>query len=61
VFGSVLTGTDTEDSDLGLLVDPADSTSLFSIAGLQIDAEKPLGVTVSVLMPNGLPSKFRDC
>jgi predicted nucleotidyltransferase len=60
VFGSVLTGTDTEDSDLDLLVEPADSTSLFTIAGLQIDAEKLLGVTVSVLTPNGLPPKFRN-
>jgi predicted nucleotidyltransferase len=58
VFGSVLTGTDTEGSDLDLLVDPADTTSLFTIAGLQIDAEKLLGVTVSVLTPNGLPPRF---
>ncbi len=40
--------------------------SLFTIAGLQIDAEKLLGVTVSVsvsvsvLTPNGLPPKFRS-
>jgi uncharacterized protein len=60
VFGSVLTGADTEDSDLDLLVDPAESTSLFTIAGLQIDAETLLGVAVSILTPNGLPPKFRD-
>ena len=60
VFGSVLTGTDTEESDLDLLVDPTDSTTLLTIAGLQIDAEKLLGVPVSVLTPNGLPPKFRD-
>lgn len=60
VFGSVLTGTDTDESDLDLLVDPAESTSLLTIAGLQIDAEKLLGVPVSVLTPNGLPPKFRN-
>jgi hypothetical protein len=60
VFGSLLTGGDTEESDLDLFVDPAESTSLFTIAGLQIDAEKLLGVPVSVLTPNGLPPKFRD-
>ena len=60
VFGSVLSGSDTDDSDLDLLVDPAESTSLLTIAGLQMDAEKLLGVTVSVLTPNGLPPKFRD-
>ncbi len=60
VFGSVLSGTDTEESDLDLLVDPAESTSLLTIAGLKIDAEELLGVPVSVLTPNGLPPKFRD-
>ena len=60
VFGSVLTGTDTDDSDLDLLVDPGRSTSLLTIAGLKIDAERLLGVPVSVLTPNGLPSKFRS-
>ena len=60
VFGSVLTATDTEESDLDLLVEPSASTTLLALAGLQIDAEKLLGVTVSVLTPNGLPPKFRD-
>jgi uncharacterized protein len=60
VFGSVLTDTDTEESDLDLLVEPSKSTTLLTLAGLQIDAEKLLGVTLSVLTPNGLPPKFRD-
>jgi predicted nucleotidyltransferase len=60
VFGSVLSGTDTDESDLDLLVDPGRSTSLLTIAGLKIDAEKLLGVPVSVLTPNGLPPKFRN-
>lgn len=60
VFGSVVTGTDTEESDLDLLVEPSESTTLLTIAGLQIDAETLLGVTVDVLTPNSLPLKFRD-
>ena len=60
VFGSVLTGTDTDESDLDLLVDPGETTSLLTLAGLQLDAEKLLGVTVSVLTPGGLPPKFRN-
>jgi len=32
VFGSVLTGTDDEDSDLDLLVDPTEHTSLLTLA-----------------------------
>ena len=60
VFGSVLNGTDTEQSDLDLLVDPAESTSLLTLAAFKIDAEKLLGVPVSVLTPNALPPKFRS-
>ena len=59
VFGSVLTRTDTEESDLDLLVDPSQTTTLFTLAGFQSDAEELLGVKVSVLTPNGLPPKFR--
>ena len=51
VFGSVLTGTDTEDSDLDLLVDSTTSTTLFTLAGLEHEAEQLLGVRVSVLTP----------
>jgi predicted nucleotidyltransferase len=60
VFGSVVSGTETDTSDLDLLVEPGQSTSLLTIAGLKIDAENLLGVPVSVLTPNGLPPKFRD-
>jgi predicted nucleotidyltransferase len=43
VFGSVLTGTDTEQSDLDLLVDPAQSTSLLTLAAFEIEAENCSG------------------
>src|SRR3954466_8047757 len=59
VFGSTLSGSDADGSDLDLLVEPGQNTSLLTIAGLKIDAEKLLGVPVSVLTPNGLPPKFR--
>jgi len=60
VFGSVLTGTDTEGSDLDLLVDRGEATTLFTIAGLEHRAEELLGVPVSVLTPGFLAPKFRD-
>ena len=60
VFGSVVSGTDTDKSDLDLLVDPGQATSLLTLAGLKTDAEDLLGVAVSVLTPNGLPPKFRN-
>ena len=59
VFGSVVGGTDDDESDLDLLVEPNNSTSLFTLASLKNDAEQLLGVSVSVLTPGGLPPKFR--
>lgn len=60
VFGSVAAGTDAEDSDLDLLVDPTPSTTLLTIAGLQNEAEQLLGVKVDVQTPNSLSRRFRD-
>lgn len=51
VFGSVLDGTDTDESVLDLLVDPAETTTLFTLARLEHQAEELLGVRVSVLTP----------
>jgi predicted nucleotidyltransferase len=39
VFGSVVVGTDTEESDLDLLVDPSPRTTLMTLAEIQLDAE----------------------
>ncbi len=60
VFGSVLTGSDDNESDLDLLVDPLETTSLLTLAAFKHDAEQLLGVPVSVLTPNALPPKFRS-
>ena len=60
IFGSVLTGTDDEESDLDLLVDPTETTSLFTLAGFEAEAEELLGVPISVLTPDALPPKFRS-
>jgi predicted nucleotidyltransferase len=60
VFGSVLTGEDTDDSDLDLLVDPSPTTSLLTVAKLQHDAEHLLGVRVDVVTPKSLPIRFRE-
>lgn len=59
VFGSVATGTDTDESDLDLLVDSTASTTLFTIARLEHEAGQLLGVRVSVLTPKFLSAKFR--
>ena len=59
VYGSALTGKDDEDSDLDLLVDATETTTLFTLAGLEYAAQALLGVRVSVLTPEDLPVKFR--
>lgn len=59
VFGSVLHGTDKDDSDLDLLVDPQPGTTLFDLGGLQVELEDMLGVRVDVVTPRDLPKRFR--
>ena len=60
VFGSVVHGTDTEGSDLDLLVDPLPETTLFDLGGLQQALEELLGVPVDVRTPGDLPERFRE-
>jgi uncharacterized protein len=60
VFGLVIRGEDTEQSDLDILVDPTSETTLLDIAGIQVELQSLLGVTVDVLTPRALPEKFRS-
>ncbi|MDD1717425.1 MAG: nucleotidyltransferase domain-containing protein [Methanoregulaceae archaeon] len=60
VFGSVLHGEDSSDSDLDLLVDPLPGATLLDLGAVQFELEELLGVSVDVLTPGDLPAKFRD-
>lgn len=60
VFGSVMRGEDDEDSDLDLLVDPTNKTSLLDLGGIQYELQELLGVRVQVLTPGALPDKWRN-
>lgn len=60
VFGSVLHGNDTEDSDLDLLVEPTSETTLMDIGAIQHELKKLLGITVDVLTPMALPDSFKE-
>ncbi|MCI0446667.1 nucleotidyltransferase domain-containing protein, partial [bacterium] len=60
VFGSVLHGDDTEDSDLDLLVDPTVDTTLFDFGAIRYELKELLGVSVDVLTPNALPESCRE-
>ena len=59
VFGSVALGSDTDESDLDILIDPTPETTLFDIGAIRHELRKLLGVPVDVLTPNALPEKFR--
>lgn len=59
VFGSVLHGTDQENSDLDLLVDALPGATLLHLADLEEELRVLLGVDVDLLTPGDLPSKFR--
>jgi len=60
VFGSVACGNDADDSDLDLLVDTLPGATLFDLGGIQIELEEALGISIDVLTPGDLPSKFRE-
>ena len=60
VFGSVVHGDDTEESDLDLLVEPTGDTTLMDIAKIQLELAQLLKVAVDVLTPKALPIKFRE-
>lgn len=59
VFGSVVHGDDTDDSDLDLLIDPTPDTTLMDIGAIRHELRKLLGVPVDVLTPQALPESFR--
>lgn len=60
VFGSAARGDDTSESDLDLLIDPTAETSLLDVGAIRHELLVLLGVTVDVLTPKALPSRFRD-
>jgi predicted nucleotidyltransferase len=61
IFGSVLHGNDTTESDLDLLVDPVEGkTTLISLVRIKRDIETLTGVHTDVLTPMALHERFRS-
>lgn len=60
VFGSVLHGEDTVNSDLDILIDPTPETTLFDIGAIRHELLELLGCPVDVLTPRSLPEKYRS-
>ena len=59
LFGSTLRGEDKEGSDVDILVDPTDLTTLSDIGGIQEELSDLLGVHVDVLTPSALPKAWK--
>jgi len=59
IFGSVLHGTDREDSDIDILIDTLPGATLVDLIGLENELRDELGVPVQVLTPNELGRRFR--
>ncbi len=60
IFGSVIQGTDTETSDLDVLIDPMSDTTLMDIGAIRHELLELLGVKVDVVTPKALPEKIRE-
>ena len=59
VFGSVVRGDDTNDSDLDLLVEPTSETTMMDIGAIRYELKELLGIPVDVLTPRAIPDHFR--
>jgi len=60
VFGSVVHGDDTDDSDLDLLVEPTSETTMMDIGAIRYELNQLLGIPVDVLTPRALPDHFKS-
>jgi hypothetical protein len=61
VYGSVVNGTDTEDSDLDLLVDqgPGQLLTLFDLSAIYCELEDLLQIPIDVQTTGGMPDPIR--
>ena len=60
VFGSVATGTDTEQSDIDFLVRADPKASLFDLGGLYSDLETLFGDNFDLLEESAIPEQYRS-
>ncbi len=59
LVGSIARGEDTNASDYDFLVDFLPGTTLFDMAGLQIELESLLGKSVDIISLSGLKERCR--
>jgi uncharacterized protein len=57
-FGSASRGDDRDGSDLDILVEPTEVTTLFDLGGLKLELEALLGVRVDIATPRALSANL---
>ena len=60
VFGSVVRGDSTENSDVDFLITPRRGCSLFDLGGLLEDLQELLGCRVDLVTEDGLKPRLRE-
>lgn len=60
IFGSVARGEDTVDSDLDILIDTTDETTLSDIGAIQREASSLLRIPVSIVTSGGISGRFKQ-
>ncbi|MBI4281194.1 nucleotidyltransferase family protein [Candidatus Uhrbacteria bacterium] len=60
LFGSVVRGEATDESDIDILVEPPDGIGLFRFIGLEQELQDALGRRVDLVSFNGLKPRIRD-
>jgi hypothetical protein len=60
LFGSASRGDDIDGSDLDILVEPTDATTLLDLARLKLELERLLGIGVDIATPRALPKDLAE-
>lgn len=61
VFGSVLSETDTEESDLDILIEPLPGMTLFNVGAIRYELKELLKIKVDVLTPVRIAGSLERC
>lgn len=60
IFGSAAREQDREGSDLDLLVEPSETTTLLDLGAIQSEVSELLGIRVDVVTPDSIPQQARE-
>ncbi|MEK7522229.1 MAG: nucleotidyltransferase family protein [Patescibacteria group bacterium] len=60
LFGSMARGEDNNQSDIDILIEPASGTTLFDMAGIQIDLQKSLKKSVDLVTYGSINPMLKD-